>query len=156
VSDIGIPERACVVKGRFGRVFALLTVGEWSWDALNPEPVSEARGRIGLSVLVLVGSWVVGHDGSGSGPLSGREANRVRLPGHPFATHHKWVVGMEQYGHSRAGLNHIHRPAPSGGVSRSCREFAAGPCPNLTPPPPCHRWCGGSGSHGHATRRTPG
>lgn len=53
-----------------------------------------------------------GHDGSCSVPESGREANRVRLPGHPFATHHRRVVGMERYGHSRAGFNHMRRPAP--------------------------------------------
>ena len=66
-----------------------------------------------------------GHDGSCSVPVSGREANRVRLPGHPFATHHKRVVGMERYGHSRAGLNHLHRPAPpvgSRGLERLTSE----------------------------------
>jgi hypothetical protein len=40
---------------------------------------------------------------------SGREANRVRVPGHPFATHHSWVVRMERYGHSRAELHHLPR-----------------------------------------------
>jgi hypothetical protein len=56
-------------------------------------------------VWVGVGSWVGGHGGSCFVPSSGREANRVRLPGYPFATHLNWVVGMERYGHSRAGLN---------------------------------------------------
>lgn len=71
MSPIGIPERACVVKRRFGRVFALLTVGEWSWDALNPEPVSEAPGRMGCQCWSGWAPGLLDTTGLAPGPVVG-------------------------------------------------------------------------------------
>lgn len=57
-------------------------------------------------------SWV-GDTGTCSGPTKVGEADRVGrclLIPSPRTT---GVVGMERYGHSQAGLNHIRRSAPS-------------------------------------------
>jgi len=102
VPEIGIPERVVLVKG-----------GVWA-----------RLGCPGERALLLcrLGSGVVGHGGLAPGTLVRVEANRfgcLDIPS-PRTT---GVVGMERCGHSRAGLNHMRRPATWG----SCRycELAA-------------------------------
>ena len=71
----------------------------------------------------------MGHGGLAPGTLVRVEAVRfgcLDIPS-PRTT---GVVGMERFGHSRAELNHISRPAKVGVMP--IHEPAALPCPNLT------------------------